>query len=118
MSDAVVLSLPGVASAETTPASLTEGLTPRQKAAILVLELGKEAAAPVLAELSEAELEQLSKEVARLGDVDRDLAAAVMEEFALAVTTEESNVRGGLDVARSLLQASLSADRAVEIAER
>jgi flagellar motor switch protein FliG len=118
MSDAVVLSLPGIPAGEAAPGSLTDGLSPRQKAAILVLELGKDAAAPVLAELSEAELEQLSKEVARLGDVDRELAAAVMEEFALAVTTEETTVRGGLDVARSLLSASLSEERAVEIAER
>src|SRR3954453_5023740 len=114
MSDAVVLSLPGIATAETASGSLTDGLTPRQKAAVLILELGREAAAPVLAEMSEVELEQLSKEVARLGDIDSALSAAVMEEFALAVTAEDSNVRGGLEAARNLLQSSLSAERALE----
>ena len=53
MTEAVVLSMPGLSRPES-PAELT----PRQKAAVLVLQLGREACAPVLAELSERELER------------------------------------------------------------
>src|SRR5437763_8187921 len=110
MSDAVVLSMPGITVPDAVPTPVTDGFSLRQKAAILILELGREGAAPVLAELSEGELEQLSREVAQLGDIDRDLAAGVMEEFAVAVTSDETNTKGGIEAARSLLQASLTAD--------
>jgi flagellar motor switch protein FliG len=117
MTEAVVLTMPGVTPPR--PAvSLTAGLTPQQKAAVLVLQLGKEACAPVLAELSELELERLSTEVAHLGIIDPRLAEAVLEEFALAITEDAPGLRGGLDTAFGLLDASVGSDRATAIAER
>jgi len=113
MTEAVVLSMPGLATAER-PAELS----PRQKAAVLVLQLGREACAPVLAELSERELELLSIEVAQIGDVDAALASAVLEEFAITLTADSPALRGGMDAARGLLHASMSPDRALAISQR
>ena len=113
MSDAVVLAMPGLPNVAT-PAELT----PRQKAAVLVLQLGREACAPVLAELSERELELLSTEVAQIGDVDPALASAVLEEFAITLTSDSGSLRGGMDAARGFLHASIPADRALAISQR
>src|SRR3954469_25656812 len=114
MSDAVVLTLPRL-PAVTDPLA---DLTPRQKAAILVLQLGREACAPVLAELSERELEQLSTEVAQLGDIEPALAAAVLEEFAITLTSPTPGLRGGIDAAHGILDASLTPERAFVISQR
>jgi len=113
MTEAVVLSMPGLSRPES-PAELT----PRQKAAVLVLQLGREACAPVLAELSERELELLSTEVAQIGDVDPALASAVLEEFAITLTSDSGSLRGGMDAARGFLHASIPADRALAISQR
>ena len=113
MTEAVVLSMPGLSRPEP-PAELT----PRQKAAVLVLQLGREACAPVLAELSERELELLSTEVAQIGDVDPALASAVLEEFAISLTSDSGSLRGGMDAARGFLHASIPADRALAISQR
>jgi len=115
MTEAVVLTLPGISTADPSPLA---ALTSRQKAAVLVLQLGREASAPVLAQLSETELEQLSTEVAHLGTVDPDIAAAVLEEFAVSLTTQPSGLRGGMDAARGLLNASIGSDRGDIIADR
>src|SRR3954452_11160271 len=114
MRDAVVLTMPGLPA----PADPAAGLTPRQKAAVLVLQLGREACAPVLAELSERELEQLSTEVAQIGDVDPALASAVLAEFAITLTSTSPALRGGIDAARGILNASLHPDRALLISQR
>jgi len=94
------------------------GYTGRQKAAILVLQLGKEKSARVLGGLSENELEELSIEIARLGDVPPDVSAAVIAEFAGTLTAGAASTRGGMELARELLQATVGLERGLEIAER
>jgi flagellar motor switch protein FliG len=113
MTEAVVLPMPGLPDD-----SPVDELSPRQKAAVLVLQLGLEACAPVLAELSERELERLSTEVAQMGTVEPEVAAAVLEEFAVTLTSTVPALRGGLDAAHGLLHASLESERAAAIAQR
>ena len=62
---------------------LTRGMTGRRKAAILILQLDRAASARVLAELSDAEIEDLAAEIARAGDVPADVSAAVLKEFGI-----------------------------------
>ncbi|MDT4934669.1 MAG: flagellar motor switch protein FliG [Pseudonocardiales bacterium] len=94
------------------------GMTGRQKAAVLVLQLGREASSRVLGELSEAELEELSTEIARIGSVPADVSAAVLGEFAAYLASGASTTRGGLDLARELLLAAVGEKRAEEILDR
>ena len=56
-------------------------LTGTQKAAILLLQLGMERSALVLRSLREAEVAEIMAEVARLRDVDEEMASSVIEEF-------------------------------------
>lgn len=94
------------------------GLTGRQKAAILVLQLGRQESARVLGQLNEADLEKLSAEIARLGDVPSEVGAAVIGEFAGTLAGSAASTRGGMELARELLLATLGASRAEEMLDR
>ena len=59
----------------------TAHLSTRKKAAILLLRLGTEHAAPLLRSLRRAELNAIVSEVASLGRVDLDTADEVLKEF-------------------------------------
>ncbi|HTZ45323.1 MAG TPA: flagellar motor switch protein FliG [Jatrophihabitans sp.] len=111
------LAAQAAASAGTEAADLTRGLTGRRKAAILVLQLDRQAQSRVLAEFSDAELEDLATEIARAGDVPADISAAVLREFGM-LQGGGTMVRGGMDQSRELLLAALGENRAGAILDR
>lgn len=94
------------------------GMTGRQKAAVLVLQLGRTESARVLGQLSEAELEELSTEIARMGSVSPEVSAAVLAEFAGTLANSSAATRGGMELAKDLLFATLGAERGQEMLER
>jgi flagellar motor switch protein FliG len=94
------------------------GMTGRQKAAVLVLQLGRNESAKVLSQLSGTELEELSAEIARMGNVPPAISAAVLSEFAGMLATGGATTRGGLELARELLLATVGPQRAEEIIDR
>ncbi|WP_372594393.1 flagellar motor switch protein FliG [Actinotalea sp.] len=94
-------------------------LTGTQKAALVLIQLGKEQAAKVMSRLDDAEIEELTTEIARLGRIDAGDADAVLEEFyeaSLGLTGVTG--RGGMGFAQQLLQASIGKDRAAGMLER
>lgn len=123
MTEAAVLSI-AVDPAEPAPSAAAlppdplRGMTGRQKAAVLVLQLGRDESARVLGQLSEAELEELSAEIARMGNVPSEVSAAVMGEFAGVLANGAATTRGGMDLARELLLSTVGAQRAGEMLER
>ncbi len=88
-----------------------------QKAALLLLQLGRERAARVMAELEPAEIEELSAQILRLDRVDPELADAVLEEFYDA-SMSGPGYGGGLALAQQLLEASLGPEAAAAVIER
>src|SRR5690606_31151743 len=68
--------------------------------------------------LSEADVERISAEVARLESISAAERDAVMAEFHTLMTAREHIARGGLGFAQQLLEESLGAERAAEIMER
>ncbi|MGN8245018.1 flagellar motor switch protein FliG [Cellulomonas soli] len=88
-----------------------------QKAAMLLLQLGKENAARVMSQLDVIEIEELSAEIMRLERVDQGLADAVLEEF-YDVSLLGPGVGGGAGMAQHLLEASLGRDQAAGVMER
>ena len=117
MTSAAVLQFPGSAPSDETT-SVLESMTPRQKAAVLVLALGRDESPRVLSQLGEQELEELSIEIARMGTVPAEVTDAVLDEFTAMMTDGATNTHGGLDAARDLLNASVGWDKAHTIAER
>src|SRR5262249_46480624 len=89
-----------------------------RKAAVLLLQLGKEESARVISLLRENEVEELSSEIARLGSVDPSAADEVLTEFHSIAKTQQHGMQGGLDYARDLLHASLGEERASECVHR
>jgi flagellar motor switch protein FliG len=94
------------------------GISGFRKAAILLMQLGREETSKVFGVLSDGELEELSAEIARMGDVGPDVSAAVLAEFAEMVLSGPLALRGGLEHARQLLIASVGEKRANEILDR
>ncbi|SOD71337.1 flagellar motor switch protein FliG [Jatrophihabitans sp. GAS493] len=93
------------------------GLTGKQKAAVLMLQLGREESAKVLGRLDEDELEELSAEIVRMGKVPTEVSVAVLAEFAGELATG-ATTRGGMDQAREMLIRALGDKRAGAILER
>lgn len=89
-----------------------------RKAAIILIQLGRDKASEVLSHLSEAEVEALSAEIARLDVVDAKESTAVLSEFTEMATAHANIAHGGLAFARTMLEQSLGAERANEIMER
>ncbi|WP_182112594.1 MULTISPECIES: flagellar motor switch protein FliG [unclassified Actinotalea] len=97
----------------------TPGLTGRQKAALMLIQLGKEQASRVMAQLDDAEIEELTAEIARFERVDASVANSVLEEFHAASLGGSGAVsRGGLGLAQQLLEASVGRERAAGMLER
>jgi len=89
-----------------------------RKAAILLLQLGKDRAADVLSHLSEADVEAISAEIARLDTVTVSETEAVLVEFRDLATAHAHVTQGGFRFAQQLLEQSLGSERAAEIMER
>ncbi len=89
-----------------------------RKAAVVLVQLGKERSASILAAMREAEVEELTAEIARLDSIDAETAQKVMEEFEGLILAHKYYSRGGLAFAREVLEASVGAEKARDILER
>jgi flagellar motor switch protein FliG len=93
-------------------------LTGAQKAAVLLLHMGKERSAAVLRSMSESEVEHLMAEITRLDMVDANIVDVVMEEFHNLATARRFVAEGGVEFARGLLEESLGSAKAHQILDR
>ena len=89
-----------------------------RKAAVLLIQLGRDKAAALLSHLTEAEVEAVSAEIARLRTLSSTEAQSVLSEFSELMTARANIAQGGLAFAQDLLQESLGAERAAEIINR
>jgi flagellar motor switch protein FliG len=89
-----------------------------QKAAVVIVELGPDRAAAVLAHLKETEIEEVMAEVVRLQTVDAEVAQVVLAEFVDMVNAHSYASQGGLAFAEQMLRAGMDPARASEIMNR
>jgi flagellar motor switch protein FliG len=89
-----------------------------RKAAVLMVQLGRERSAAVLSTMREGEVEEITSEIARLESVDAATAQRVMEEFEELVVAHRYYSRGGLAFAREVLEASVGSEKARDMLER
>ena len=78
-------------------------LTRPQKAAALMMAVGPQQAADLLAFLSEAEVEALAKEIAALREIPMGALQQVVNELQSQASSRNAMLEGGLDYARELL---------------
>ena len=89
-----------------------------RKAAVLMVQLGRDSSAKLLGMLRETEVEELSAEIMRLGNVETAVADEVLTEFHTIAATHRTAGAGGVEFARQMLEASLGSERAGEIVGR
>ena len=95
-----------------------EEMSGTRKAAILLLALEQEAASLMLRQLSEKAVEEVTRELASLGEIQESRRNAVLKEFyELAVASSWAR-EGGLDYARKLLSKSLDPKEADRIMQQ
>lgn len=90
-------------------------LTGAQKAAIVLLKLGKERSAKIMKQLGDREVTVVTGEIVRAQGVRREEANASLLEFAMLAKANDELATGGIDRAREMLEASVGAERADEI---
>lgn len=100
------------------PQSPAMAIRGRRKAAVLLVTLGPKRAAEVFSHLSEAEIEELSLEMAKTGEIPSDQVEAVLQEAAENSLAFTSIAEGGVAYARDVLERALGPEKAAEITGR
>lgn len=90
-------------------------LTGAQKAAIVLLKLGRDRSAKIMKLLGDREVTQVTAEIVQAQAVKREEADASLLEFATMLKANDQLATGGVERARELLEASLGEERAAEI---
>ena len=71
-----------------------------RKAAILMVMLGDEASSTILRQLDEDEVQEISREIARVGSLTSEEAEGVLEEFYQMAVAHDYVVKGGIEYAK------------------
>lgn len=95
-----------------------KSLSGRTKAAIFLVSLGSDVSSEIMKKLSEADVEKLTFEIARLESVEPEFKDQVLEEFQELMNAQNFITTGGIDYARELLEKSLGSQRAIDIINR
>ena len=89
-----------------------------RKAAILVVVLGEQVSGEVLRNLQEDEVDQISREVARMEAIAPDQAEKVLEECYQMQLAHNYVIKGGVDYARKLLMNAFGEEHAQKLLDR
>lgn len=89
-----------------------------RKAAVLLVQMPREESAAVLAQMRESEVEAITAEIVRLGEIDRATSDAVLGEFHDLAIAKKHATQGGMELARELLVAAMGHDKADELVDR
>ena len=90
-------------------------LTPKEKAAILLISLGKEYSAELYKYLSEDEISDMTLSITTTRRVDPELRELIINEFYEMCLTQKFITEGGIDYARDILEEAIGADKAEEM---
>lgn len=95
-----------------------EELTPKKKAAIMLMVLGPEVSGTVLKHLEPEHIEQLSLEIARLDRVTSEQRESVIHEFYDLAIAQDYIAEGGIEHARKVLEAALGEESAKTVLDK
>lgn len=90
-----------------------------QKAALVLMQIGRERAVKVMSQLDDSAIEELTAEILQMGRVDREVADEVISEFyAVTLGGTSSIASGGIGYAQQLLEGSMGSARAQDMLDR
>jgi flagellar motor switch protein FliG len=96
----------------------TESLTGIRKAAILLIMIGDKASAEIIKQLSEDEVQLVSREIAQIDGIAADHAEQLLEEFYQMNLAHDFVVRGGMDYAKKMLHQAFGPELAKKLFDR
>lgn len=86
-----------------------------QKVAAVLIALGPEKSAEVLAHLEAGEVERIARELAKMDQLDQPTKRQVLEEFRQRCASFQEVERGGLEFAEELVRKALGPRRAAQV---
>src|SRR5258708_2208647 len=86
-----------------TNAQNPEILSGARKAAVLLVLIGDAASAEMIKQLSDDEVQLVSREIARIRTITSEQAETILEEFYQMVVAKDFVVKGGIDYAKKIL---------------
>jgi flagellar motor switch protein FliG len=95
-----------------------DALTGIRKAAMLLILLGDKSSAEMVKQLTEDEVQLVSREIARLDAISADEAESLLEEFYQMNMAHDFVVRGGLDYAKRMLNQAFGPEVAKKVIDR
>jgi flagellar motor switch protein FliG len=95
-----------------------ESLTGTQRAAALLILLGVDAASKVLPLLNDADVEQVSVEIAKFRSVPSEIVDDLLLDFKDTALARDYVAQGGVSYAREVLESSLGPERAEDVMMR
>jgi len=96
----------------------SEQLPPIRKAAMLLIVLGEQTSADLLTQLSEEDVQKVSREVAKITAISSEQAEGVLNEFHQLSTAGTYVARGGIEFARKLLMRAFTPETAKRLLDR
>ncbi|MBU0936417.1 MAG: flagellar motor switch protein FliG [Spirochaetes bacterium] len=94
---------------------IKSGLRGIEKAAKFLLLLGQDEAAAVLRHLKPMEVENLSREIAKISQIDTKEANEILTEFGWLAQSNGRNLEGGPEAAQRMLAAAFGEEKAREM---
>ncbi len=85
---------------------------------MLLASLGPEQASRILGKFGEEEVDQMTLDLSSLGAIDPEMRAAIFDELYEMAVAKNFVTRGGIDLAKNLLEKSFGTERAFEILNR
>ena len=104
-----------IPKADTPPA---RNLTNRQKAALVIISMGAERASQIYKYLSEQEIEDLTYEVAKIGQSTNSQVESTLDDFYKLCLTHKMLTDGGIEYARNVLEKAFGESTARNLLEK
>jgi len=91
------------------------GLTGKEKAANVIIMLGKESSAKIMSYLDEEDIRKLTYEIVNNKAVDKQERIDILKEFYHVCLAQSSYSEGGVEYAKEILNETLGSQRAMEL---
>jgi flagellar motor switch protein FliG len=95
-----------------------EEMSMAEKVAILLMQLGEDTTATIFSRMNVDSITQISKYIATNRSIEKNIGAAVLEEFYAIIQSNQYITSGGLDYAREILYKALGPEEAKKVMDR
>lgn len=97
---------------------ISDTLTPRQKAAQVIISLGADTASNIYRYLAEDEIEKLTYEITRQDNIKPEVSDQVIDEFYGLCVAQKVYLEGGIAYARNVLEKAFGIQQGTALLER